>query len=42
MLYRLSIAVHLVNVDSGDSGILWIVVEQIQKINMGPNIVTNG
>jgi len=42
MLYRFSVGVHLVNVDPGDPGILWIVVEQIQKINVGPDIVTDG
>jgi hypothetical protein len=42
MLYRLSVGVHPPNVDPGDPGILWIVVEQIQKINVDSDIVTDG
>jgi hypothetical protein len=42
MLDRLSVAVHLVDVHSGDPRILWIVVEQIQKIYVGPDIIADG
>jgi hypothetical protein len=42
MLDRLSIAIHPVDIDSGDSRILRIVVEQIQKIYVSPDIIADG
>ena len=42
MLDGLSIGVHPVDVDPCDSRILGIVVEQIQKIDVGPDIVADG
>ena len=41
MLDRLSVGVHPVDVDSGDTRIPRIVVEQIQKIHMGPDIIAD-
>jgi hypothetical protein len=37
-----SVAIHPVDVDSGDPRILRIVVEQIQKIYVGPDIIADG
>ena len=42
MLDRLSVSVHPVDVDAGDPRILRIVVEQIQKIHVGPDIIADG
>jgi hypothetical protein len=42
MLDRLSVGVHPVDVDSGDTRIPRIVVEQIQKIHVGPDIIADG
>jgi hypothetical protein len=42
MLDRLSVGVQLVDVDSSDSRILRIVVEQIQKIHVRPDIIADG
>jgi hypothetical protein len=41
MLDRLSVGVHSVDVDSGDPRILRIVVEQIQKIQVDPDIIAD-
>jgi hypothetical protein len=41
MLDRLSVGVHSVDVDSGDPRILRIVVEQVQKIQMDPDIIAD-
>ena len=41
MLNRLSVGVHPVDIDSGDPRIPRIVVEQIQKIHMGPDIIAD-
>ena len=37
-----SVGVHLVDVDAGDSRILRIVVEEIQKIHVRPYVVADG
>jgi hypothetical protein len=42
MLDRLSVAVHLVDVHSGDPRILRVVAEQIQKIYVGPDVIADG
>jgi hypothetical protein len=42
VLDRLAVGIHSVDVDSGDSRIVRIVIEQIQKIEVGPDIVTDG
>ena len=42
MLDRLAVGVHLVDVDAGDPRILRVVIEEIQKIYMGPYIVADG
>ena len=42
MLYALSVDVHFVDVDAGDSRILGFVIEQIQKIYVRPNVVIDG
>src|SRR5262249_49809058 len=41
MLNRLSIGVHPVDVDPSYSRIVWIIVEQIQKIHVSPHVVTD-
>src|SRR5258708_11612615 len=41
MLYRLSVGVHLVNIDTGNSCILRVIVEQIQKVHMRPHVLAN-
>src|SRR6185436_18415569 len=38
----LSISVHLVNVDAGDSRVLRIVVEQIEEMDVCPDVVADG
>ncbi len=40
MLDGLSLGIHFVNIDTGDSRILGVVVEQVQEVNVGPHIVT--
>ena len=42
MLDRLAVGIHSVDVDPGDSRIVRIVIEEIQEIDMGPDIVTDG
>jgi hypothetical protein len=41
MLNLLSVGVHPVDIDSRDPRILRIVVEQIQKIHMSPDIIAD-
>ena len=38
MLYGLSVCVHFVDIDTGDSRVLRIIVEQIQKIHVRPPV----
>src|SRR5258708_2781608 len=42
MLNRLTIGVHLVDVDAGDSGIPWIIVEEVEEVHVGPDVVADG
>jgi hypothetical protein len=42
MLNGLAVRVHPIDVDAGDAGVLGIVIEQIQKIYMSPDIVADG
>jgi len=42
VLDRLAVGIHSVDVDPGDPRILRIVVEQIQKVNVRPDIVADG
>ena len=37
-----SFGVHLVDVDAGDSRIIRVIVEQIQKIHVRPHVVADG
>jgi len=41
MLYRLFLGVHPVNIDTGDSRVLRVIVEQIQEIHMRPDVFAN-
>ncbi len=41
MLYGFSVGVHSVDIDTGDSRILRVVVEQIQKIHVGPHVIAD-
>jgi hypothetical protein len=38
MLYSLSFVVHFVDIDTGDSRILRVIVEQIQEIHVRPHV----
>ena len=38
MLYSHSVGVHFVDIDTGDSRVLRVIVEQIQKIHVCPHI----
>ena len=42
MLDGLSVGIQLVDVDSGDSRVIRIVVEQIQKIHVSEHVVVDG
>jgi hypothetical protein len=37
-----AVGVHLVDVDAGDPRILWVVIEEIQKVYVRPYIVVDG
>ena len=38
----LAVGVHLVDVDAGDSRIIRIIVEEIQKVHVRPDVVADG
>jgi hypothetical protein len=42
MLNRLAVGVHLVDADPGNPRVLRVVVEEIQTVQLGPYMVTNG
>jgi hypothetical protein len=42
MLYRLAIGVHLEDVNAGNPAVLWVVVEQIDEMDVCPDIVVDG
>ena len=42
MLDGHSVGIHFVDVDTGDSRVARIVVEQIQKIHVGEHIIADG
>src|SRR5260370_26463446 len=41
MLYSVSFAVHSVDIDTGDSRILRVIVEQIQEIHVSPDVIAD-
>jgi hypothetical protein len=41
MLYSLSVGVHFVDIDAGDSRILRVIVEQVQEIHVCPNVIAD-
>src|SRR5258705_3864251 len=42
MLDCLAVGVHLVDVDAGDSRIIRVIIEEIQKVHVRPYIVADG
>src|ERR1700759_1309206 len=42
MFDRLTVGVHLIDVDTSDPRIIRIVVEEIQEIYMGPYVIAGG
>ena len=42
MFYCLAVGVELVDVDAGDSRIIRVIVEEIQKIDVRPYLVADG
>ena len=42
MLYGLAIGVHLEDVNAGNPTVLWVVVEQIDEMDVGPDIFVDG
>ena len=41
MLYGLSVGVHFVDIDTGDSRILRVIVEQIQEVHVCPHVIAD-
>src|SRR5260370_578651 len=41
MLYSVSVGVHFVDIDTGDSRILRVIVEQIQEIHVSPHVIAD-
>ncbi len=42
MFDSLAVGVHLVDIDAGDSRIIRVIIEKIQKIHVRPYIVADG
>jgi hypothetical protein len=41
MLYRLSVGVHFEDIDTGDSDVMRVVVEQIPEIHACPHVIAD-